>query len=316
MALSALLNKQFTEPLTTTTLKPVLSVSCGIISCFLESAAICQSLPALGPKTACLLRKAPLLHFSSLMDKTNCNTFLPISRWRNFNQLLSHTALLKQQRLCHQVYHSWSKVVLHPDELASLEIWETDKMKTKQFVHMIDLFWFASILFSLQVFFYVHSADTASLVLMFCPTTIDSIRNDFAVPSPKAPHSTPAQQHPAVWLSADCCKASPTLLNNFYVLWLSDEIIFWRDIRPQVLKCHRLLWSWLRLGEIVVRIFSEMSPKLLFGLALNLLQVSSVFGDPLTSLLAPSSGENFNSSNTLIYDQIPAKLMTVQPSHQ
>lgn len=68
MALSALLNKQLTEPLTTTALKPVLTVSCGIISCFLKSAAICQSLPALGPNTTRLPRKASLLHFSSLVD--------------------------------------------------------------------------------------------------------------------------------------------------------------------------------------------------------------------------------------------------------
>ncbi len=32
--------------------------------------------------------------------------------------------------------------------------------------------------------------------------------------------------------------------------------------------------------------------------------------DPLTFHMAPSSGQNLNSSNTLIYDQIPVKLMT------
>lgn len=90
MALSALQNKQVSEPLTTTPLKPVLTISCGIISCFLKSVAICQSLPTLGPNTTCMPRKASLLHFSSLIS--NCNTFLPIPGWSNFNQLLSHAA--------------------------------------------------------------------------------------------------------------------------------------------------------------------------------------------------------------------------------
>ena len=34
------------------------------------------------------------------------------------------------------------------------------------------------------------------------------------------------------------------------------------------------------------------------------------FGDPPTFHLAHSSGQNLNLSNTLVYDQIPAKLMT------
>ncbi len=34
------------------------------------------------------------------------------------------------------------------------------------------------------------------------------------------------------------------------------------------------------------------------------------FSDPLTFHLVPSSGQNFDSSSSLIYDQIPAKLMT------
>ncbi len=34
------------------------------------------------------------------------------------------------------------------------------------------------------------------------------------------------------------------------------------------------------------------------------------FGDPLTFHLAPSSGPNFILSNTVVYDQIPAKLVT------
>ncbi len=35
------------------------------------------------------------------------------------------------------------------------------------------------------------------------------------------------------------------------------------------------------------------------------------FGDPLTCYLAPSSGQNLNVSSTVVYDQIPAELMTV-----
>lgn len=34
------------------------------------------------------------------------------------------------------------------------------------------------------------------------------------------------------------------------------------------------------------------------------------FGDILTSLLVPSSGQNFNLTCTLVYDQILAKVMT------
>lgn len=125
MALSASPNKQFTEPLTTSTLKPVLTVSCGIVSCFLKFAAICQSLPALGPNTTCLPRKASLLHFSSLMDKTDCNTFFPLSRWSIFNYLLSHAAKALTVVMSPGVsllkwdyFSTW--------RLASLNIWETD----------------------------------------------------------------------------------------------------------------------------------------------------------------------------------------------
>lgn len=35
----------------------------------------------------------------------------------------------------------------------------------------------------------------------------------------------------------------------------------------------------------------------------------SDFSDPLTCPLAPPSGQKFYLSNTLVYDQIPAKLM-------
>ncbi len=33
------------------------------------------------------------------------------------------------------------------------------------------------------------------------------------------------------------------------------------------------------------------------------------FGDPLTFNPAPSSNQNFNVSNTLVYDHIPAELL-------
>lgn len=79
--------------------KPVLSVSCGIISCFLKSAAICQSLPTLGPNTRRLPRKASLPHFPS------SSSFFPISTWRNVNRCLPHAAKDVQQ-LCCQVGHS------------------------------------------------------------------------------------------------------------------------------------------------------------------------------------------------------------------
>ncbi len=35
------------------------------------------------------------------------------------------------------------------------------------------------------------------------------------------------------------------------------------------------------------------------------------FGGPLNFHLVPSSSQNFNLSNTLVYDEIPAKLMTL-----
>lgn len=158
MALSTLLNKQFSEPLTTTALKPVLTVSCGIISCFLKSAAICQSLPALGANTTRLPRKASPLHFSSLMDKTNCNTFLPIDRWSNFNQLLSHAVkalTVVMSRGVSGLFYTLAKCF---KTLASKHMgnWHFGKMLAKQLVHMIDLSWFGSRLFdSLQLFFYI-----------------------------------------------------------------------------------------------------------------------------------------------------------------
>lgn len=153
MALSALLNKQVTEPLTTTTLETVLTVSCGIMSCFLKSAAICHSLPTLGPEATRLPRKASLLHFSSLMDKTNCNTFLPISRWSNFSQFLWHAAEALTVCYVTRGVITWSKIVLHPGKMfhntgmsGHTGNWHFGKMlAAKQFVHMINLFWFAAI---------------------------------------------------------------------------------------------------------------------------------------------------------------------------
>lgn len=151
MALSALPNKQFTEPLTTTTLKPVLSVSCGNVSCFLKSAAFWQSLPALGPNTTLLPRKASLLHVSSLMGKTKYNTFFPFWRWSIFNYLQSHAAKALTVVMSQGVSLRYFNLATGKSE--HIGNWYFG-MKTKQFVLMINFLWFVSILFnSLQVLY-------------------------------------------------------------------------------------------------------------------------------------------------------------------
>lgn len=151
MAPSALLSKQFTEPLTTTSCKPTLTVSCGIISCFLKSATICQSLPALGPSAGGLSREAALLHFSSHVDKTDCNTFLLVSSWSISGQTLSQSAAAALTAVVSPGSSLWNyKYFAHWQDGKSEHLgnWHSGKIELNSLYNVINFFWFASILFS------------------------------------------------------------------------------------------------------------------------------------------------------------------------
>lgn len=170
MALSALPNKQFTEPLTTTTLKPVLSVSCGNVSCFLKSAAFWQSLPALGPNTTLLPRKASLLHVSSLMGKTKYNTFFPFWRWSIFNYLQSHAAKALTVVMSQGVSLRYFNLATGKSE--HIGNWYFG-MKTKQFVLMINL--------QTLVCFHTFQLPPGPLCFLNSSTCADTIRNTLSL---------------------------------------------------------------------------------------------------------------------------------------
>ncbi len=117
MALSALLNKQFTEPLTTTTLKPALTVSCGIISCFLKSAAIASLCPPLAQIQHACPEKLHSYMFPLSWIKPIVIPSFPSADEVILSSYSTITCCYSTYSSCVTKCHSWNKIVLHTGKM-------------------------------------------------------------------------------------------------------------------------------------------------------------------------------------------------------
>lgn len=98
--------------------------------------------------------------------------------------------------------------------------------------------------------------------------------------------------------------------------WLYGWSVAWSNLQISKQLLDGLSWCLVKTSTAPRKwiLVTFVTPHTSF--LLNLVWTFTVFaGDPLTFYLAPSSGENFNLSRTLIYEQIPAKLMSVQIKH-